>query len=93
MLLVKRGDDVIVGLTGAEKISNLSPANPIRTIYGPSLLPTWDRGRLARSSLVRARRPRSQVGGAHVAMRAKRGKVDIALMRRICLKDAVAIVD
>jgi len=82
LLLVKRGDDVIVGLTGAEKISNLSPANPIRTIYQPSPLPTLPRmrGRVGR-------------GVAHVAMRAKRGKVDIALMRRICLKDAVAIVD
>jgi len=82
LLLVKRGDDVIVGLTGAEKISNLSPANPIRTIYQPSLLPT-----------LRRMRGRVGRGVAHVAMRAKRGKVDIALMRRICLKDAVAIVD
>ena len=82
MLLVKRGDDVIVGLTCAEKISNLSPTNPIRTIYQPSPLPypPPHAGRVGR-------------GVAHVAMRAKRGKVDIVLMRRICLKDAVAIVD
>jgi hypothetical protein len=67
---------VLVGLTGAKKISNLSPANPTRIIYGPSLL-----------------RMRGTVEGAHVAMRAHRGETAIALMRRICLKGAVAIVD
>jgi hypothetical protein len=55
------GDDVIGGLTGAKKISSLSPANPTRIIYRPTHVPC-----------------------VHVAMRAKRGKVAIALMRRIC---------
>src|SRR5260370_18990047 len=89
----QRGDGVIPGLTGAKKISSLSPANPTRIIYWPNTLPAWGRERLARSSLVRARRPRSQAGGSHVAMRAERGKVAIALMRCISLKGAVAIRD
>ena len=38
--LAKRGGDVIVALTGAKNISNLSPANRRQLIYRAAPLPT-----------------------------------------------------
>jgi hypothetical protein len=38
--LAKRGGDVIVALTGAKNISNLSPANRRQIIYRAAAVPT-----------------------------------------------------
>jgi hypothetical protein len=72
------GDEVIVGLTGAKKISNLSPANPIRIIYGPIPLPTF---------------PLTREGRGAYRDVCKHGEVAIVLVRCICLKGAVTIWD
>jgi hypothetical protein len=74
--------DVLVALTGAKNISNLSPANPIRIIYGAEPPPYAPPNAGERRE-----------GGAHTAMRAKHGEVAIVLMSRICLKGAVTTRD